>query len=207
MQEITATQVSRAEWTILLHFSTFEDNLKFPIHCLLWRSVAWVTCARGFVTCRVAIVVFVFNLGALFRSNSYCTQTSNSCCTFLSGSFKLSSHCLDLCVLGNERKIFCGESSRYYFRDDISPLVTLLCLSCRNSVKIDYWRSLSELALLFCRRWSRLFSLNLLQQCSLEFLILGRIQDSVKGGSRGGSYIAWKVLLSKSKRSDRYFSY
>ena len=28
IQEITTTQVSRPEWTILLYFSTFEDNFK-----------------------------------------------------------------------------------------------------------------------------------------------------------------------------------
>ena len=81
------------------------------------------------MTCGVAIAVFVSNLAALFRLKSL----SSNCRVAVTGVvFNLAalfsrtlSNCLGLCVLGNETKIFCAESSWFYFRNDISPLVTL----------------------------------------------------------------------------------
>ena len=84
------------------------------------------------MTCGVAIAVFVSNLAALFRLKSL----SSNCRVAVTGVvFNLAalfsrtlSNCR-VCVLGNETKIFCAESSWFYFRNDISPLVTLVYLA------------------------------------------------------------------------------
>ena len=79
-QEITTTQVSWAEWTILLHFSTFWGQFKIS-HTILYMMfpIAWATCD---IYC-----IFLLQSQVIREVHHVMFITANFlCCVFLAGS-------------------------------------------------------------------------------------------------------------------------